>query len=72
MKYYLRHYFNPDFNHLHPKPALTDGSDGSSDLYSLGYVQNAIDGQVLAEIVPLDQAGEDVDPRFIQNEPTLP
>ncbi|MDR2056102.1 MAG: FapA family protein [Desulfovibrio sp.] len=72
MKYYLRHYFNPDFNHLHPKPALKDGSDGSSDLYSLGYVQNAIDGQVLAEIVPLDQAGEDVDPRFIQNDPTLP
>jgi uncharacterized protein (DUF342 family) len=81
MNYYLRHYFNPDFNHLHPKPAVKDGADDSSDLYSLGYVQNVIDGQVLAEIIPLDQvgqigqadqAGEDIDPRFIQEDPALP
>ncbi|MDR3357770.1 MAG: FapA family protein [Desulfovibrio sp.] len=72
MKYYLRHYFNPDFNYLRPKPAIREGANASSDLYSLGYVQNAIDGQVLAEVVPLEEAGEDIDPRFIQATPTLP
>jgi uncharacterized protein (DUF342 family) len=69
VRYYLQHYFNPDFNHLNPTPAPRDGF---SDLYSLGYVQNAINGQVLAEIIPLEQAGEEPDPRFIRNDATFP
>ncbi|MBO4301451.1 MAG: DUF342 domain-containing protein [Desulfovibrio sp.] len=69
MQYYLRHYFNPDFDYLHLKPG---GEDDASDVYSLGYVQNAICGQVLAELVPLDQVTEKRDPRFILDQPTFP
>ena len=71
MQYYLRHYFNPDFDYLHPKPGI--GEDGeSSDLYSLGYVQNVIAGQLLAEVIPLEQAGAEPDPRFVLSRPVLP
>jgi uncharacterized protein (DUF342 family) len=67
--YYLRHYFNPDFNHLKSKPGL---KDGVSDLYSLNYVQNAIKGQILAELVSLEDADGEVDPRFVRDSPDLP
>lgn len=71
MQYYLRHYFNPDFDYLRPKPGI--GEDGeSSDLYSLGYVQNVITGQLLAEVIPLEQAGAEPDPRFVLSRPVLP
>ena len=71
MQYYLRHYFNPDFDYLRPKPGV--GEDGeSSDLYSLGYVQNVIAGQLLAEVIPLEQAGAEPDPRFVLSRPVLP
>lgn len=71
MQYYLRHYFNPDFDYLRPKPGI--GEDGeSSDLYSLGYVQNVIAGQLLAEVIPLEQAGAEPDPRFVLSRPALP
>lgn len=69
VQYYLRHYFNPDFDHLHLKPG---GENGSSDVYSLGYVQNAIDGQVLAEIIPLEDAGPNPDPRFMLEKHKFP
>ncbi len=69
MQYYLRHYFNPDFDYLNLKPG---GEGESSDVYSLGYVQNAICGQVLAEIVPLDQVTGVRDARFILNKPEFP
>lgn len=70
MAYYLRHYFDPDLDHLNPKPT---GGSGTSDLYSLSYVQNVIDGQVLAEIIPLENSGsEKPDPRFILQKPELP
>ena len=67
MQYYLRHYFDPDFDHLRAKPAESE----SSDLYSLGYVQNVISGQLLAEMVPLEEVS-DPDPRFILDSPSLP
>ena len=51
VQYYLRHYFNPDFDYLNLKPG---GDSGATDVYSLGYVQNVIAGQVLAEILPLE------------------
>lgn len=71
MQYYLRHYFNPDFDYLRPKPGI--GEDGeSSDIYSLGYVQNVIAGQLLAEVIPLEQAGAEPDPRFVLSRPALP
>ena len=68
MQYYLRHYFDPDFDHLRARPAETE----NSDLYSLGYVQNVIAGQLLAEIIPLAEAGPRPDHRFILDSPDLP
>ena len=72
MRYYLRHYFNPDFDHLRAKPAGGVGTDDGADLYSLGYVQNVIAGQILAELVPLDEVEEEPDPRFILSAPEFP
>lgn len=70
--YYLKHYFNPDFDHQRAKPGGGLGIDDNADVYSLGYAQNVISGQILAEIVPIDQAPSDKDPRFIRDTPDLP
>lgn len=72
MPYYLQHYFDPDFDYLNRKPANSDASGAGSDLFSLGFVQNVIDGQILAEILPLESAGPNPDPRYILDTPTLP
>lgn len=69
MIWYLQHHFNPDMDHLQLKPADTEVT--GSDLYNLGYVQNAIAGQVLAQIVPLEQA-KTPEPRFVLEKPILP
>lgn len=52
MSFQLIHYFDPDFDHQHLKPSNL--SEGRVDHYNLGYAQNVIAGQVLAEILPLD------------------
>lgn len=72
MQYYLRHFFNPDFDHQNAKPGGGLGTDENADVYSLGYCQNVIAGQVLAEILPLDQVEEEPDKRFIRSTPELP
>lgn len=72
MPYYLQHYFDPDFDYLNRKPVSTDANGQSSDLFSLGFVQNVIDGQILAEIIPLEAAGPNPDPRFILDKPNFP
>lgn len=72
MQYYLRHYFNPDFDHQRAKPGGGLGTDDGADVYSLGYAQNVIAGQILAEIVPLEKETGPVDKRFIQETPELP
>lgn len=46
--------------------------DENADVYSLGYAQNVIAGQILAEIIPLDQLKEKPDPRFIRESAELP
>lgn len=35
------------------------------DLFNLGYVQNVIKGQILAQIIPLDTVEGELDPRFV-------
>ncbi len=71
MWYYIRHYFDPDFDHLHLKP-IAD-STGRVNLRNLNYVQNVVKGQVLAEVLPI---AENMSPlperRFIMREPILP
>ena len=47
--YYLHHYFIPDFNHKRLRPVAM--VDGNVDAHYLGYVQNVVAGQVLAELV---------------------
>lgn len=69
MRYYLQHYFNPDFDYQDLRP-LVDSS-GNADRYNMGYVQNVVNGQILAEFIPLEQA-HDVDERFIFDEAVLP
>lgn len=72
MKYYLRHYFNPDFDHQRARPGGGLGEDECADVYSLGYAQNVIKGQILAEILPADKAPENADKRWFQDTPDLP
>lgn len=52
MPYYLKHYFMPDFNHKRLRPVAM--ADGSTSMHYLGYVQNVVAGQVLAELISLD------------------
>ncbi|MDL2316596.1 FapA family protein [Desulfovibrio sp. OttesenSCG-928-A18] len=62
--YYLHHYFNPDFSHMHLAPP--EEKDGIIDQRYLGYVQNVVAGQVLAEIIDLEKFPDfRRDPRFI-------
>lgn len=56
MPYYLQHYFMPDFNHKHLRPVAM--ADGNTSAHYLGYVQNVVAGQVLAELVYLDALPE--------------
>ncbi|SIO27514.1 FapA family protein [Halodesulfovibrio marinisediminis] len=70
MTYYLRHYFDPFFNHTKLSPAAASG--GRVDHHCLGYVQNVIAGQVLAEFVPTPENTESLDPQFIFDSPVLP
>lgn len=72
MQYYLQHYFDPDFDYLNRKPDTCSSAPETSDLFSLGFVQNVIDGQILAEIIPLDAAGPNPDQRFILNDRIFP
>ena len=65
MRYYLIHYFDPDFDHLNRKPDAEAVQKNGLDLLNLGYVQNVIKGQILAQIVPLDTLDITPNPRFI-------
>ncbi|MCR5813962.1 MAG: FapA family protein [Desulfovibrio sp.] len=65
MRYYLQHFFDPDFDHTNRKPDENAIRKNTLDLFNLGYVQNVIKGQILAQIVPLDSLAQRPDPRFI-------
>ncbi|MDR2669195.1 MAG: FapA family protein [Desulfovibrio sp.] len=69
--YYLHHYFDPDFRHTQLSPVWEP--DGSISSRYLGYVQNVVRGQVLAELTDLKFVSENArDPRFIYHERRLP
>ena len=72
MAFYLKHYFDPDFKHEKLTPSFT--KDGSVTFFYLGYVQNVVAGQVLAELVDLDANPDfsNYDPRFIFDKPYFP
>lgn len=56
MPYYLQHYFMPDFNHKHLRPVVM--ADGAVNAHYLGYVQNVVAGQVLAELRHIESIPE--------------
>ena len=66
---YLQHYFNPDFDYLQLQPIVS--VKGQADLYNLGYVQNVVKGQVIAEMIPLE-AIENPIPRFVLEQEKFP
>ncbi|WP_457572095.1 DUF342 domain-containing protein [Desulfovulcanus sp.] len=71
MPYYLHHYFDPyfDFQKLKPKEI----ESGKVDYYNLGYVQNVIVGQVLAEWREIDSKDVDqYDQNFIYDQKKFP
>jgi uncharacterized protein (DUF342 family) len=47
MAYYLRHFFDPGFDHMHLKPRQRE--NGTVDHLDLGYVQNVVREQVVAQ-----------------------
>ena len=51
----------PDFNHKRLRPVGM--ADGSTSMHYLGYVQNVVAGQVLAELIPLDDIPEGCAPQ---------
>jgi hypothetical protein len=71
MPWYLEHHFDPDFDHMHLKPRETES--GKVDHYNLGYAQNVVHGQLLAELKEVSQeetAG--LDSRYVYEKPVLP
>ena len=56
MPYHLRHYFDPEFDHLKLRPRQL--ADGSVDHYDLNYVQSVVSGQLLAEF---EEIGSEAD-----------
>ena len=71
MPYYLKHHFDPDFNHL--KRAPSEREDGRLDHYNLNYVQNVLKGDLLAEWVEVPEAdASELDQRFIYPKKLFP
>lgn len=68
MDMYLQHYFDPNFDYQSLRP---DVCQGETDRYNLGYAQNVVKGQILAELVPLESVENPI-PRFILSDPVLP
>ena len=71
MPYLLHHHFDPDFDHTQLQPR--EMADGTVDHYDLNYVQNVIQGQVLAELreIPSDEA-LNYESRFVRDTPDFP
>lgn len=70
MTYYLKHYFDPFFDHTKLAPAAVSG--GRVDHHCLGYVQNVVAGQILAELVPAPEDSGTDGQQFLTDSPVLP
>lgn len=71
MPYVLKHFFDPDFDHLHLKPKDIEG--GRVDHFNLGYAQNVRKGSVLAEWEEVSsRQAVSLDSRFIFKEKRFP
>lgn len=71
MPHYLKHAFDPDFDHFKLKPA--EREDGRLDPYNLNYVQNVLRGDLLAEWREVSEAdAAHLDQRFLYPAKTFP
>ncbi len=71
MPYFLKHHFDPYFDHLNLKPRQRE--DGSVDHQNMGYVQNVIQGQVLAEFIPItEEAAQALPAELVFQVPRFP
>ncbi|NCC23735.1 MAG: DUF342 domain-containing protein [Deltaproteobacteria bacterium] len=72
MRFFLKHHFDPDFDYQRLKPKTDD--HGRVDHFNLGYVQNSIIGQVLAEWIPVpdDALPAGLDPKFVFDDKIFP
>lgn len=68
--YFLKHHFDPDFETRVLTPR--ERADGSVNQYELGYAQNVVAGQVLAEWVLLDREPGEAERRFLFSEKRFP
>ena len=71
MPFFLKHHFNPDFDHLRLRPKAMN--DGRVDHFNLGYVQNVVAGQVVAEFQEVTrEEAKNLDKRFLMERPAFP
>lgn len=70
MPFLLKHHFNPDWDPAKLTPE--EQADGSVDHTELHFVQSFAVGDVIAEWVETDGAGEDMDSRFLHDTKEFP
>lgn len=71
MPFLLKHFFDPDFDHLRLKPRDIDGE--RVDHFNLGYAQNVKKGSLIAQWESLDAVeAASMDGRFIRDEKRFP
>lgn len=70
MPYLLMHQFDPDFDHTRLTPRLA--GSGMVDHYNMGYVQNVMAGQRLAEFTEISQEQAAGQTRFVYDAPVFP
>lgn len=58
----LKHFFNPDFDHFHMVPVQEN--NGRVDHYNMGYVQNVVKGQVIAQWVDDEEGSCELNTKF--------
>ncbi len=71
MPYFLKHSFDPDFNHLKMKPR--EMQDGRLDIHNMNYVQNVLKGDLLAQWEDVSETcTAELDQRFIYPKKVFP
>lgn len=70
MSFFLKHYFDPDWDPAKLRPL--EQADGSVNHHERHFVKNVAAGTLIAEWIPLESAGEGVDERFVFDEKSFP
>jgi len=70
MPFFLKHYFDPDWDPAKLKPE--EQADGSVNHHERQFVKNVAAGDLIAEWIPVEEAGADLDERFVSEEKSFP